>query len=98
MKLYNAVEVSFKPINHIFPGSGFKYKFIELIQNSYTTYLYDYYMKPPLYINTLYGRLKIWTMECLNCTASILMWILYICFSELTPILIVNSVYLLTHT
>lgn len=97
MKLYNAVEVSFKPINNVFPGSGFKYRFIELIQNSFTTYLYEYYMKPPIYTKTLYGHLKNWIMSCMNYTASIVMWIMYICFLELTPILIVNSVYLLTY-
>jgi hypothetical protein len=96
MKLYNAIEVTFQPRNHMFPGSGFRYNLIEFIQNSYTIYLHEYYMSHPFYTNTLDSKFRIRIQNCLHWTSAIIMWIMYICFSELTAITIVNSVYLLT--
>jgi hypothetical protein len=93
MKLYNVVEVAFRPINHMFPGSGFNYKSITLTHRGTFS---EYYIRPPIYTSGTNSKYysRIW--RCINYTSSIIMWIMYICFLELTVIKIINSSYLLS--
>ncbi len=92
MKLYNVVEVAFRPINHMFPSSAFNYKSIFWTHRGNFS---EYYIRPPIYKSGTHSKYysRIW--RCINLASAITMWILYTCFSEMVGVEIPNSSYLL---